>query len=631
MRFRAIRTHSRHKRAGFRLLVDVHAMRPFPASFAVIVFALTLCFVPARVNALGSAVLPLGFWSEKYNAVWPDFMKDSRAKSLARLYVSNLSDEAILSQVLMVGYEGTMPSEAMLRWIQKFGIGGIKVFGWNAEDTTVLATAIKKMQSATLNSPNAVPALVATDEEGGWIRHVKGRMSESPGNMAIGATGSAQDAFQTGYFIGKELRVVGVTMNFAPDVDLATDPFSTIIGPRAFSDKPDLVARLGNAYAAGSLKAGVIPTAKHYPGHGATAKDSHGTLPIIDIDAATFEKRELVPFASLARSGIPAMMSGHLAFPKITGNKEPASLSEKMISGYLRGKLGYKGLVITDDLYMVGALGSQGILDACVKALMAGNDMILLSVAPAPGTKLWDGLLSHYRSDPAFKSRVQEAATKVLETKFRYLRPLGKNGIIPNPLDADEKLPDPEATKFFADLARRSATIVGSTKGVPFRPEGKILIAGPFDAFLSRAGKAYPNSVQFSFSFHPDMAAKPEELRALKARLAGCKAAIVCVANPAGMEFAKVAHDAGLDVAIVSVLSPAYVCNTHWAKAIVAVYHYAPICLQAGIDVLHGEIKARGTLPFSVQAMPVDLRSTNDMARETNAVAMAGTVVSQTR
>jgi beta-N-acetylhexosaminidase len=502
----------------------------------------------------------------------------------------------------MVGYEGTTPSESMLRWIQKYGVGGIKVFGWNAEDTTVAVEAIQKMQAASLQSPYAVPVLVATDEEGGWIRHVKGRMSESPGNMAIGATGSTQDAFQTGYLIGKELRIVGITMNFAPDVDLATDPFSTIIGPRAFSDKADVVARLGNAYAAGSLKAGVIPTAKHYPGHGATSKDSHGTLPIIDIDSTTFEKRELVPFASLAHSGIPAMMSGHLAFPKITGNHEPASLSETMISGYLRGKLGYKGLVIPDDLYMVGALGSQGILDACVKALMAGNDMILLSVAPEPGTKLWNGLLSRYRSDAKFRNRVEEAATKVLETKFRYLRPLGKEGVIPNPSDADKKLPDPEATKFFADLARRSATIVGNAKGIPFRPKGKVLIAAPFDAFLSRAGKAYPNSTQFSFSFHPDAAAKTGELKAFEARLSGCDAAIVCVANAAGMEFAQAAHKAGVHVAIVSVLSPAYVAGADWAEAVVAVYHYAPICLQAGIDVLHGELKARGTLPISMEA-----------------------------
>lgn len=560
---------------------------------------------PAK-NAVGVGLqaAPKGFWSEKYAHWWPDFIQTSRARSLAQLYVAGMSDEEIVSQVLMVGYSGTAPSEGMLRWIKKYGVGGIKIFGWNAEDTSVLAVAIEKMQSASLESPHTVPALVATDQEGGWIRHVKGRCSESPGNMAIGATGSTSDAFETGYLIGKELRVLGITMNFAPDIDLATNPHSTIIGPRAFSDDPAAVAKLGSAYASGSLKAGVIPTAKHYPGHGATSQDSHGTLPVIDIDSTTFEQRELKPFSALARSGIPAMMSGHLAFPRITSGDEPASLSEKLISGYLRGTLRYGGLVITDDLYMVGALGSQTILETCVKALTAGNDMLLLSVAPEPGSHLWNGLVERYRSDAKFRSRVKEAATKVLYVKFRYLRPLGKDGVIPVPSKVKEKLPDPEATKFFADLARRSATLVGPGRDIPFRPKGKVMIAGPFDAFLSRAGAAYPNSVHFSFSFHPDAEAKTGELKEFASRLSGCTAAIVCVANPAGLEFAEAAHRAGLDVAIVSVLSPAHVESATWAKAVVAVYHYASICLQAGIDVLHGDLKARGTLPISTKNKP---------------------------
>ncbi|HWP68805.1 MAG TPA: glycoside hydrolase family 3 N-terminal domain-containing protein, partial [Rectinemataceae bacterium] len=354
---------------------------------------------------------------------------------------------------------------------------------WNAEDTTVLAAAVAQMQKTALGNRRSIPVLVATDQEGGWIRHVKGRTSESPGNMAIGATRSARVAYMAGFYIGKELRTLGITMNFAPDIDLATNPESSIIGPRAFSDDPALVAKLGEAYANGSLRAGVIPTAKHFPGHGATSLDSHGSLPVIDIDESTFVRRELYPFSRLVRAGIPAIMSGHLAFPRVTGNNDPASLSKTLITGYLRGKLGYRGLVITDDLYMSGALGGGSVLDACIKALSAGNDMIMLSSAPDRDGPLWRGLLAHYREDKGFRQVVSAAAARTIATKLRYLRPLGAKGLVPEAEAVALSLPDPKATVFFKDLARRSVSIVGLSGKLPFLPKGKVMIAGPFDTF----------------------------------------------------------------------------------------------------------------------------------------------------
>ena len=514
-----------------------------------------------------------------------------------------MADEEVLSQVLMVGYSGISPSSSLLRWVETWGIGGIKIFGWNAEDTTALADAIAQIQKKALERGSSIPALFATDQEGGWIRHVKGRTSESPGNMAIGATGSVRDAYLAGFYIGKELRALGITMNFAPDIDIATNPESSIIGPRAFSDDPAAVAKLGLAYARGSLAAGVIPTAKHYPGHGATPLDSHGSLPVIDIDEGTFLRRELAPFASLVRGGIPAIMSGHLAFPRITGGPEAASLSKTMITDYLRGRLGYRGLVITDDLYMTGALGAGSILETCVKALMAGNDMILLSAAPDLDGALWHGLLARYKDDVQFRKRVMEAASRVLATKLQYLRPLGKKGLVPDAWAVTRLLPDPEAQVFFRDLARRSVSLVGKGGSLPFLPKGKVMIAGPFDTFVSMGRNKYPNSTSYHFSYRPENSASKAELEDFRASLEGCEAAIVCVANRAGLQFATVAHDAGLKVAIVSVLSPVHAGHSSWASAVVAVYHYASVCLEAGFDALLGAIPAGGHVPLAAKAL----------------------------
>lgn len=513
-----------------------------------------------------------------------------------------MSDEEVLSQVLMLGFAGREPPESLLRWVETRGLGGVKIFGWNAEDTEALAEAVAKLQKSALDRPASVPLLVATDQEGGWIRHVKGKTSESPGNMAIGATASARDAYLAGFYIGKELRILGITMNFAPDIDIATNPESAIIGPRAFSDDPALVAKLGLAWARGSLAAGVIPTAKHYPGHGATPLDSHGALPIIDIDGETFLARELSPFAHLARNGVPAIMSGHLAFPRVAGN-EAASLSKTMIQGYLRGKLGYEGLVITDDLYMTGALGDEGILETSIKALSAGNDMILLSATPEREGGLWRGLLARYREDESFRERVREGAGRVMALKLKHLRPIGREGLAPEPAAVSALLPDSGAPAFFADLARRSVSLVGTGGKLPFLPSGKVMIAGPFDTFVAMGRKKYANSSSYLFSYRPEKEASKAELDDFRASLEGCGAAIVCVANRAGMQFATAAHDAGLKVAIVSVLSPAHAAHSSWASAIVAVYHYAPICLEAGFDALLGAIPAKGRVPLAPGAL----------------------------
>jgi len=558
-----------------------------------------LMFAPAGLRA--QKISPSSrelFWSAPLGEFYPEALKGIWAESRAYEIVAAMSDEELLSQILMLGYPGTEAPKELLDWISTRGLGGVKIFGRNSENTEVLVHAIADFQRSALSQKQAIPLLVATDQEGGWIRHVKGRSSESPGNMAIGATASSRDAYLSGYYIGREMRNLGISMNFAPDIDLATAPESSIIGPRAFSDDPALVSRLGLAWARGSLDAGVIPTAKHFPGHGATPLDSHGILPRIEIDRTIFIKRELAPFLSIARAGFPAIMSGHLAFPKISGDV-PASLSPEMIEGYLRNFLGFKGLVITDDLYMAGALGEEGILETCLKALRAGNDMLLLSVAPDENGRLWRGLLTSLKSDKALRARIEESVRRILMLKLLYLGAEGRKAVVPKPEVALSSLPDPEAGAFFRDLARRSVSVVGRSAKLPFLPEGKVLIASPFGDFLTLGRERFPDSKSFQFSYRPEQNARPEELTAFKETLRGCAAAIVCVANRAGMQFAAAAHEAGVDVAIVSVLSPIHAAHAPWAKAVLAVYYYANICLEAGLDALRGHIVPKGKVPLA--------------------------------
>ncbi len=511
-----------------------------------------------------------------------------------------MSDEEVVGQILMMAYPGDTPGALLMRWIKERGLGGVKIFGWNADDVRVTAGAVALMQGEALGSGAAIPLLVATDQEGGWIRHIKGTTTETPGNMAIGASGRPYDAFRTGELIGRELSALGINMNFAPSVDLATDLGSYIIGPRAFSDDPEAAAALGAAYSNGLAAAGVIATAKHFPGHGATSSDSHLSLPVIRIDEKTLWERELLPFRALAAQGAPAIMSGHLSFPLVSGDYSPASLSKYFMTDLLRGRMGFKGIAVTDDLVMNGASAAAGAFsEACVKAIEAGNDLVMMSRLLDFDDPAWEKLIAAYRGRPDFRERVREAASRVLEAKLRYLKPRGREALVPELEGLDSRVPDPEAAAFIKEQAYRSATAV-IPAGIPFLPSGRILVASPLKEFSAAALDRYPGAALFRYSYAPEDAALPEELAAFEAELGRCDAVIACVANEAGLDFARRARDAGKRVAIVSAQSPAPLARAPWAEAAVAVYGRSRESLRAALAVLSGKASAQGRLPVKL-------------------------------
>jgi beta-N-acetylhexosaminidase len=515
----------------------------------------------------------------------------------ARALLADMSDVERLGQLFMLSYGGDEPTALLYAWIRERGLGGIKIFGWNGEDTRKLSSSIRAIQDAAQLGPHDVPPFIATDQEGGWVRHVKGGTSITPGNMAIGASAWVSDAYRSALYIGRELSALGVTMNFAPTVDLATRPDSTIIGSRAFSSDPQATAILAAAWTRGMADSGVAATAKHFPGHGDTELDSHGVLPIITIDEATLWERELLPYRLLAAEGVPGIMSGHLAFPAITGGNEPASLSPRMIQGILRERMGYDGLVITDDLMMNGAASSAGLADTCERAIRAGNDILMFSRTLGMNDAEWTKLLGLYRRDLSFRARVDESALRVLRAKLAWLLPRGVQGIRPisNPEEAFRR---PEARAFFQEQAQRSATLLGDHE-LPASAGGRLLVAGQFSDFFAEAGRAFPGSEQFRFSYLPGEKAVAEELEAFKLRLRAADGAVVCVANPASASYARETLKAGKKLYVVSVLSPVFASEFAADGLVVAVYSYAAESFKAAFGVLSGQNGAIGRLPVS--------------------------------
>lgn len=514
--------------------------------------------------------------------------------------LARMSPEERLGQLFMLSYAGDEPTPLLYSWIRRRGLGGVKIFGWNTDDTTKLAAAIGSIQSAAEAGRLDVPPFVATDQEGGWIRHIRGATSITPGNMAIGASAWPSDAYQSAWYIGKELSALGITMNFAPTVDLATRPDSAIIGPRAFSSDPVKTGILAAAWARGMADSGVVATAKHYPGHGDTVLDSHGILPVIGIDEQTLWNRELMPYRMLAAEGIPGIMSGHLAFPNVTGSKEPASLSKHLIQDLLRDRMGYDGLVITDDLMMSGAASPGGMAQTCELAIRAGNDILMFSRTLALDDAAWERLLALYRDDPGFRARVDESAGRVLRAKLRWLLPLGRDGVKPD-RDPNMTMRSDESRTFFTGMAMRSATVIGAGS-LPLQPKERVLVAGPFGDFMAEAKARLPDAELLRFLYQPAEKADETELASFRTRLRAADSVIVCVANQAGAAFARAAREAGKKLYVVSALNPTYAMEFEDCAIIVAVYSYARESFKAAFAVLAGDIEATGRLPVTTRS-----------------------------
>ena len=540
------------------------------------------------------------------------FFDDETGEDLAAAIERAMSDDQALAQVFMLGWVGAEPSPLIMDWIRDRGIGGVKIFGWNTEDTMRLARTVGALQEASLQGSFSIPLLVATDQEGGWIRHVKGSTSETPGNMAIGASGYPGDAYLAGYYIGRELALLGINMNFAPSVDLYTNRGSSLIGPRAFSSDPVNAGILGAAFARGQQEAGIIPTAKHYPGHGDTELDSHGVLPSIDVPFETLWDRELIPYRMLAAEGLPAVMTGHISFPRIlaadndTGSRAssaPASLSPWFLKDILRDKINFRGVIIADDLMMNGATLWAGSLSRAAKqALLAGNDIILFSKTPNLFDPVWTFLSGSMKDDDEFRLRVRDAARRTLELKLRYLRGEKAAAYVPDLRKVETELPDPEGSEFFMNLAARSVTIIKPENGgndssgapvFPLQPEnsGQVLLTGQYLDFFKAGRAAFPGAVSYWYSDVFDI----NDLLYYAGR---SDTVIFCLSDAAGVRTLRRLEPLKKKIIVLSVLNPVYLDNVPWVDGAVAVYSYALESFAAGFSVITGRIPALGKSPY---------------------------------
>jgi beta-N-acetylhexosaminidase len=338
------------------------------------------------------------------------------------------------------------------------GLGGVVLFAHNVRSPEQLVELTAEIRAAATN-----PVVISIDQEGGHIVRVGEPLTRLPSPMAIGATGDARLARAVARASAAELAACGIDVALAPVLDVAADRHAAVVGARAYGDDPVLVARLGAAAIRGYLEGGVLPVAKHFPGHGRTAVDSHLALPVLAPDPDALDGVDLVPFRAAVGAGVPALMTAHVVHGELD-MVHPASLSAAT-SRLARERLGFDGLIVTDAIVMDAVARQLPLEDAAVIALLAGADAVM---ALDPAHRVIDRLEAEVRDGRIPAGRVDDATRRCVA--FAALAATVRSAAAPRAIGA---LPHRRAA---AAVARRSLTLVAGAARLPFRTGDRVVV-----------------------------------------------------------------------------------------------------------------------------------------------------------
>jgi len=330
-----------------------------------------------------------------------------------------------------IGFQGTTPTLEVLDLIRR-GVHGVVLFARNVVEAEQVAQLVGELKRAA----NGRPLLVSIDQEGGRVARLRAShgFTEVPPMRALGQTGDLALAREVGALLGRELRAVGIDQDYAPCVDVDTNPQNPVIGDRAFSRDPAEVGRLGAAFAEGLQSAGVAACAKHFPGHGDTSQDSHKDLPRLPHALDRLRRVELPPFAALARAGVASMMTAHVVFEALDPAL-PATLSARVLR-LLREEVGFDGACISDDLEMKAVAAHFPLEEVAPGCVLAGVDALLVCHTPAVQHRAIDLVRAAVEDGRISRERLDEA-------RRRISRLLAWAGPPPDPRKANERLRSP--------------------------------------------------------------------------------------------------------------------------------------------------------------------------------------------
>jgi len=362
---------------------------------------------------------------------------DSSEQRISEIIVS-MSLEEKVGQMLFLAYRKDEGGRNVIKMddtlkeiLSEYSPGGFVLFSENLETISQTVNLINDIQSES-----KIPLFISVDEEGGIVSRLNKasglHSTVMPDAFTIGLTNNPEYAYRAARVIADELSSLGFNMNFAPVADIFSNPENTVIGKRAYGTEPKLVSAMVSRAVDGFIDGSIIPVLKHFPGHGDTAEDTHTGAATVGHDLERLMNFELIPFREGIESGADAIMVSHIIIPKLMDEPVPATLSKEVVTGLLREKLGFEGVVITDALEMNAVSSCYDDGEAAVKSVLAGCDMLLM---PQSAEDAFNALLSAVKRGIISEERINESVRRILWLKHKY-------GI----LDGVIQRPDPEIT-----------------------------------------------------------------------------------------------------------------------------------------------------------------------------------------
>lgn len=332
--------------------------------------------------------------------------------------ISSMTMEEKVGQMLMIGFEGTQVNDQTSNFIQENHIGGVILFERNITDSKQLLNLNRELKKLNADSQD-IPLFISVDEEGGLVSRMPPKIVNLPDSKEIGDHNNSELAYQVGEAIGERVNAFGFNVTMAPVMDVNSNPDNPIIGKRSFGNNKEIVSKMGVEEMKGIQSKGIIPVIKHFPGHGDTDVDSHLGLPVVHNSLESIREMELVPFQKAIDHQADMTMVAHILLPEID-NEDPASLSKNVVTTILRGELGFDGVTITDDMTMGAILENYDIGDATVKAVQAGNDIVLVCHGDENKLKAVHSLTKAVESGTIKEERINESVERILLLKEKY-------------------------------------------------------------------------------------------------------------------------------------------------------------------------------------------------------------------
>ena len=314
--------------------------------------------------------------------------------------------------MIISGFEGTCLNSQTEKLISEKGIGGLILFERNFENPEQLKKLIGDLQSVV--AKGSPPLFISVDQEGGRVSRLKEPLTQFPPICCLGKANSDDLAYRFGFAMGNEMRAVGINMDYAPVLDVHSNPENPIIGKRSISSDPEIVAKLGCQIIRGFKDAGVCPVGKHFPGHGDTSQDSHLTLPRVERTTESLEQVELVPFERAFREGLDIIMTAHVVYTA-WDKTNAATFSTSILKDLLRDRMGFDGLVMSDDLEMQAVTQTPEEIPAL--AINAGVDLLLICHDLSKVTQIQNSLIMGIETGEIPTKRIDRSFEKILKAK----------------------------------------------------------------------------------------------------------------------------------------------------------------------------------------------------------------------